>query len=52
MYYENMIFKRERKHCLDSFGSGDDSVIAFCEYDNEPSDTTRGGGFLDQLGDC
>jgi hypothetical protein len=50
MYFEDVSFQRE--HWLDSTGSGEESAIACCEYDNETSDSERDGEFLYQLSDC
>jgi hypothetical protein len=32
---------------LDSSGSGQGPVAGCCEHGNEPSDSIKGGGFLD-----
>jgi hypothetical protein len=36
---------------LDAFGSGSGLVVAFCEYSNEISQSTKGREFPDQLSD-
>jgi hypothetical protein len=37
---------------LDASGSGYGPVASSCEDDNEPSGSTKGGEFLDQMSDC
>jgi hypothetical protein len=34
---------------LDSYGSGYALVVSCCEHGNEPSDSIKGGEFLDYL---
>jgi hypothetical protein len=41
------------KDCgLDSSGSGWRPVAGRCEHGNEPSDSIKGGEFVDWLSDC
>jgi len=36
---------------VDSFGSGHGPVAGSCEHGNEPSDSIKGGEFIDYLSD-
>jgi hypothetical protein len=33
-------------------GSGQGPVVGFCEHGNEPSDSTTGEEYLEQMGNC
>jgi hypothetical protein len=46
-----MLEKREESCCLDSCGSGQESVRGCCEQGSEPSGSTKGGEFLNYLSD-
>jgi hypothetical protein len=37
---------------MKSSGSGQGSAADFCEHGNEPSNSIKGGEFLEKLSDC